>query len=441
MTAINVNALGNIDQVNQMVQLKGTKEASTKEEFEKVMKSKAANLNGSNGLKAEENIKQPAKRTEIKKDGMVKAKNLDKQKQTEVLKKDSDVQEVAEEIIAGAAQILNVTPEELKAAMDSLEFDVADLTDRNNVAQLILMLNGSTDISDMLVNSEMLGEFTKLNGFIEETLTEAGITPEDLKAYMENAEQIPSEDMVKPVVAENIKPEIEKEIPEDTAEEAVTTENAVKAPEITIVKQEEETGASLTGRQETQETREERPVGNETVNVVEGFVRNLEMAVEQTGEAENVPDVREIVYQVVERIKVDISPDNTSLEMQLNPENLGRVSINITSKAGVMTAQINTENRQAREAIESQLQVLKENIEAKGIRVEAVEVRISDFHFADSKNSDSSSRESQQNDNGNGRRNSGNGIGSVEGTEEITEAQRIAREVLANEGSTVSYMA
>ena len=325
--------------------------------------------------------------------------------------------------------------------MDSLNLGVADLTDRNNVAQLILMLNGSSDISDMLVDNGMLEAFNELNGFIEETLNEAGLTDTDFKAFMEAMSSKPGPG--ESVLTENIEDVEPKE--DRTGDEnignVVGQATETKGPEVTVTKEESETGAALSGKSEGG-TGVNKPSDNPNqVNLAEGFIRNLEMAVEQTGEAENVPDVREIVYQVVERIKVDISPDNTSLEMQLNPENLGRVSINITSKGGVMTAQINTENRQAREAIESQLQILKENIEAKGIRVEAVEVRISDFNFADSKNSDSRSQESQEGGERSGRRNQGSEIGAIEGTDEISEAQRIAREVLVSEGSTVSYTA
>ena len=62
MTAVNLNALGDLSQVKQPVELKGTKTASTKEDFENVMKNKVANANGSDGLKVEKFVKPPAKR-------------------------------------------------------------------------------------------------------------------------------------------------------------------------------------------------------------------------------------------------------------------------------------------------------------------------------------------------------------------------------------------
>ena len=396
--------------------------------------------NRSEKLKVEENVKQPAQRTEVKRDGMVKTESLDKKKETKAPKKDSDIQEISEEILVGAAQVLNITPEELKAALETIGLNIEDLTDRNNVAQLILSLNGSTDISDMLVDNGMLETFNELNDFIAETLSEAGISANEFKdLIMADREAVIASGNVQ---AADTEPEEEPKVKAGDEEAfAPVVQEASKEPEITIESEStgNENGSALAEKTDKDTSVKSSGKDQTNVSLAEHFVRNLEMAVENTQEVDgNIPDVREIVYQVVERIRVSISPENTSMEMHLNPENLGRVSINITSKAGVMTATINTENRQAREAIESQLQILKENIEAKGIRVEAVEVRISDFNFADSKNSESSTENQNEERSGNRRRTGG--IDAVE-ADEITEAQRIAQEVLSDTGSTVSYMA
>ena len=172
----------------------------------------------------------------------------------------------------------------------------------------------------------------------------------------------------------------------------------------------------------------------QAATAVENFIQHLEIT-EEGSETESATNFREIVFQVVEKIKVALNTDSTSLEMRLNPENLGRVSINITSKAGVMTAQINTENRQAKEAIESSLQILKENIEAKGIKVEAVEVRISDFNMADSRNSESQAESERSEGSKNSKRNSGLFANSTD------EADETVEETILNPESTVSFRA
>lgn len=47
----------------------------------------------------------------------------------------------------------------------------------------------------------------------------------------------------------------------------------------------------------------------------------------------------------------------------------------------ILTASFITQTQAAKEAIESQIQVLKENLEAQGLKVEAVEVTVSNFGF------------------------------------------------------------
>ena len=129
----------------------------------------------------------------------------------------------------------------------------------------------------------------------------------------------------------------------------------------------------------------------------EEFIKGLENAVKVTDTKEipmvnGQPDVREIVMRVVDAIKVNLSPDKTSIELSLSPQSLGKISLFITSKDGTLTARIATENEVTKQAIESQLEVLKETIAQQGVRVEAIEVSISGFTFADSNNAQEESR-------------------------------------------------
>ena len=66
-------------------------------------------------------------------------------------------------------------------------------------------------------------------------------------------------------------------------------------------------------------------------------------------------NAKEIVEQIVKEIKVKISPDQTSMEMVLTPETLGKVNLTVSAKHGVMTAHLVTQTQAAKEAIESQI--------------------------------------------------------------------------------------
>ena len=69
------------------------------------------------------------------------------------------------------------------------------------------------------------------------------------------------------------------------------------------------------------------------------------------------------------------------MELQLNPEHLGRVHLTITEKEGMMTAQFAAETHAAKEAIESQLMQLRETLQEQGLKVESIEVTVADFSF------------------------------------------------------------
>ena len=433
MTAVNLNALGDLSQVKQPVELKGTKTASTKEDFENVMKNKVANANGSDGLKVEKFVKPPAKRTEYRNDGVAKRDSLS-EKDIKGPKKTASDPKTPDEILAGAAQILGIEPEELKAVLQSLDMDVGDLSDRNNVAQLILSLNGTDDISSMLVDNGMLEAFNELNGFMEEMLEANGMDADAFKAFVQNFNLNVKNENTDENVEEEITDEAAGEITDEAADENVPVMKE-SGPEITVTDNRESSESGMLSESE----KSAEPVRNDfkegqAATAVENFIQHLEIT-EEVSETESATNFREIVFQVVEKIKVALNTDSTSLEMRLNPENLGRVSINITSKAGVMTAQINTENRQAKEAIESSLQILKENIEAKVIKVEAVEVRISDFNMADSRNSESQAESERSEGSKNSKRNSGLFANSTD------EADETVEETILNPERTVSFRA
>lgn len=116
------------------------------------------------------------------------------------------------------------------------------------------------------------------------------------------------------------------------------------------------------------------------------FITNLEksLGIDEGSllkEVSNIKEMREIVNQIIDKIKVNINKDSTTMKLNLNPEHLGKVELAVTSKAGVMTAEFVVENKTAKEAIEKGLPALIEKFEEQGLKVEAVEVSISDYDF------------------------------------------------------------
>ena len=92
-------------------------------------------------------------------------------------------------------------------------------------------------------------------------------------------------------------------------------------------------------------------------------------------------DTMDLLEQVAEQIRVNVSEGTSSMEMQLNPENLGKVYVNISSKEGVIHAQLAASNEAVRAALETQVADLRQNLNQAGVKVDAVEVTVASHEF------------------------------------------------------------
>ena len=92
-------------------------------------------------------------------------------------------------------------------------------------------------------------------------------------------------------------------------------------------------------------------------------------------------DAYDLIDQIAKNVRVSVSGLETSMEMQLNPEHLGKIYLNITEKEGAVRAQIMTQNTVVKEALETQLVELRQSLNQQGIKVDAIEVTVSTHEF------------------------------------------------------------
>ncbi len=92
-------------------------------------------------------------------------------------------------------------------------------------------------------------------------------------------------------------------------------------------------------------------------------------------------DTVQIMEQIVQQMRVTISNEITTMEMQMNPENLGKVYVNISSEEGVVNAQFHATNEVVKEALETQIATLRESLNQAGVKVDAIEVTIASHEF------------------------------------------------------------
>ena len=182
------------------------------------------------------------------------------------------------------------------------------------------------------------------------------------------------------------KPEMNVKQEADRVDLQVESKSSEESGESMEADADTETGADV--KEETDDLFEKSDGGKMTERTVEGnngivtaqsAERTSNTGVQQT--TQSYADTFDVIEQISEYTKVLVSGDTTSFEMQLNPENLGKIYIHISEKAGNITAQITATNESVREALQAQVADLKVNLNQQGIKVEAVEVTVESHEF------------------------------------------------------------
>lgn len=385
------------------------------------------------------------------------------------------VNEITNEITNEVRDILGVDDETLANAMTALGFSALDLLDTSNLAKLVLTINGSSEFTDLLTDENMMNQLNSLIDVVEninwEELT--GMSKEDFATALANSMQqsdIEDENLMT-TVSDG---ETFSVIQEDASDRQVNVQTDVSdnitdvSDNITDAKQdvtvvveknqsEAEQGSAQTdsdaGKNMSEEIAEstlsdDDAVSSRQTNVQNNFIQNMEQAaanVEQTQSARpdtvRMQQMVDIVNQVVEKIKVSLGTESTSMEMQLNPEHLGKVLLNVSSKNGMMTAVFSVQSEEAKAALESQMFTLRENLELRELKVDAVEVNVSDFDF---------SRSDQAMDGGQSKADDGNGKqmkfdfgddSSDESAISNEEKEAVRKQVMRDNGSQIDFTA
>jgi len=84
----------------------------------------------------------------------------------------------------------------------------------------------------------------------------------------------------------------------------------------------------------------------------------------------------EVIQQIVDQVKVDVTADSSEIKIRLKPEHLGEVTMKIVSQNGVIAAQFQAENQRVKEIIESQFSQLRNTLSAQGINVSQLSVSV-----------------------------------------------------------------
>ena len=302
-------------------------------------------------------------------------------------------EEIAEKVTTLLQNVFGLSKEDVEDLLEQLGITPMDLIvdvtgaqqlqatgNTSNINALILEMHGVEDSSAMLVSDEITSDWTQITQGISEILEQVSEVPQnsqDMQSFLQNLTD---------VIKENKNVPEEYEGKENSESDMVVTSVVSDQNTAVTVEVSNESGQSDAFAQDSQTG--SQPAA-EAENSLPAFVDRLTQAFEPGTENAEIRQVsmQEIVDQVVNHIRIRVLPQTTSMELQLNPESLGRVHLSVSSNQGVATATLTVQNEMAKEALESQLVVLRENLESQGLKVESVEVNVSNFGFKNQEDS------------------------------------------------------
>ncbi len=390
---------------------------------------------------------------------------------------------------------LGVSDEAIEAAMETLGLQFQDLLNQNNLANLVAELTGADSVQQLLCSEQFVTVLQSVNDIVKDVLNALGMNLEEFQNAVAEAmdnnvgqsDDITGQSAEKTVdgavvtdqtATEDVNASTQEFVVEDDRQTKTVENTSVKVAENTPVTEQKATAQDTQSSEISEDIPEQETVQNvetsentaedfteqnnssdtagrfkftnetaHTVNkavvtpqnqVVQEFV-NVE-TVESLPQSVNTQDV---IDQIVESARVVLTDDKTSMELQLNPQNLGKIILKVTEQEGAVTAKIMTQNAVVKEALEAQTVELRQNLEQAGVKVDAVEVTVASHEFEKNleQNAEGEKQqgEQQEKEKGRTRRLNLNDLSELSGV--MSEEETLVAKMMAEQGNSVDYTA
>ena len=350
------------------------------------------------------------------------AKDTDTSDKTAAAKDKAD--QLAKDVVKIVSDDLGVDEEKVTDAMETLGLTELDLLNPQNLAQLAKELTGATDDAGLLLNADFKQLLSDVTALVEAFVEETGVSVETIAQLTEKmpeltvtagtdngalqTETATSDGMTETDTEQSISDAHVDTVATDTAAADADPENAKVLTEDQNQPSDEPaegeldqiiTAEPVQRRQNDSATSETR--GGQFTDQLANAVNEAMTEVNAAGEMSQTAsytsvDAIDVINQIVERVRISQGIDTTTIEMQLNPENLGRIYLNISSREGAVHAQLYAQNEDVKIALEAQIATLTENLNQAGVKVDAVEIAVATHEFERNLEQNAGSGEEQQ---------------------------------------------
>lgn len=397
------------------------------------------------------------------------------------------VNDLISDILNTISNDLGVSEDDITDAMNTLGLSFADLSIPSNTAELYTALIGSDSVS-LLTSDDFMSLLDDLqdifSGVDDDLMSQ--LTPLTDDEASDLTDLISQQD-VTDEAAEQSDVTVINVTSEETTEVTETTETVVSVTTETVSNadssqqsqttdssaDETQNGTITNTAQQTTAADEkassdtsdlfgnssEQKSGADQVNVnaVSAGTAQAEGETEVTDFISTIQKYTDIntddlISQIVDKARQTLSSRVSSLEMELHPQSLGKIFLQVTEKSGDVTAHLYAQNEAVKHALENRLADLTEDLNRQGVRVNEVTISVEPHAF------DENLEKNMSNQFGNNP-NSGTQSGTFEGeassrvsrsrstidlrngalSDDMTSDEALEASIMQDNGNTVSY--
>lgn len=313
-----------------------------------------------------------------------------------------------QKVVAKVAEDLGVDEEAVRTAMEILGITAFGLMDPQNLAQLTVELTGASTPEDLLLQPQFVDLMQDMQSISGELMDQLDLMPEEMQKLLAQMDTLETPqvledasfaEVMNQAAEQNAQPDVTVNADNVQSDEIVDTDASIQPGDANVVEPVAEeakqsgqfssdndgSNAENLAQRENEVHAADRTDAHVTEQTPEMVFTTDQILNESMVQAEDISylpiDTMDLIEQFAENVKVTVAENASSMEMQLNPENLGKVYLQISSEQGSVRAQIAASNEAVKAALEIQVAELRETLEQSGIKVDSIEVTVASHEF------------------------------------------------------------
>jgi flagellar hook-length control protein FliK len=285
------------------------------------------------------------------------------------------------------SELLGIPEASLQMNLETMDMNVFDLLNMNSLSELlgnVFQLEETT----LLTHGEAFESFKAIQTELKALLESVNMSEEDIMVAMSHLTE------GKATLVDNQQVAVTGEIPSGVI--STETEDGQGDKQEVKLEVHDMRSQKVTTEYDQKETGKQKgdQKGDQSFNTL--FSQNMTdlkevVVVNKAGEVKyQQVSTNDIINQIVTKAIVNLSDTRTSMNLQLNPGNLGKIAVSVVAEQGLVKGQFVAENEVVKQMIERNIGQLKSQLEQQGIKVDKIEVTLgnANLHYQQKEQND-----------------------------------------------------